>query len=235
MQHFLLQVPDFQADTSLGPLKFYEWAGNNWVVFFCHPRDRTPVCTTELGIVAQMDAEWSRRGVKVLALSVDDAGSHINWIKEIEESSGSKVKYPVIADEKKKIAEMFGMIVPSESGSETIRSLLIINPDKQVRMRMDYPGPVGRDFAEVLRAVDALQLAESQNLALPGNWKPGQPALLRPSGNQEEYTAKFGADKIKSTKYEYLKFVDVSSFQQGEKRTPAGGNLQEQPNKMPAS
>ena len=179
-------APDFSAETTQGPVKFHEWAGGSWVVFFSHPKDFTPVCTTELGEAARKLPEFSKRGVKVIALSVDPLESHKGWIGDIEETQKTKVAYPIIADPKREIAQAYGMIHPKALDSFTVRTVFIIDPAKKVRLMMTYPAPTGRNFEEILRVIDALQLTDKHSVATPANWKQGEDCVILPSVTDPE-------------------------------------------------
>jgi alkyl hydroperoxide reductase subunit AhpC len=171
-------APDFTADTTAGRISFLDWKGDSWVVFFSHPADYTPVCTTELGRVAQLQAEWDKRGTKVIALSVDPVEDHRAWKPDIEEVSSTTVSYPIIADPDKVVAELYDMIHPGEGDASSVRSVFIISPTNQIRLILTYPKTTGRNFDEVLRVLDALQLSESGPYATPVDWKPGDRAII---------------------------------------------------------
>jgi alkyl hydroperoxide reductase subunit AhpC len=171
-------APDFEQDSSIGPLHFYEWAGQSWVVLFSHPADFTPVCTTELGLTAKLQPEFERRNVKAIALSVDAAESHTSWIRDIEETQKTVVGFPIIADADKKVATLYDMIHPEQSATATVRSLFIIDPNKKIRLTLTYPMSTGRNFDEVLRVIDALQLTDAHTVATPGNWKDGDDVII---------------------------------------------------------
>ena len=167
-------APDFEQDSSIGKLHFYEWAGDSWVVLFSHPADFTPVCTTELGLTAKLKPEFDKRNVKALALSVDPADSHKTWIADIEATQKTVVGFPIIADQDRKVSTLYDMIHPEASATATVRSLFVIDPAKKVRLIITYPMSTGRNFDEVLRVIDALQLADKYTVATPGNWKDGR-------------------------------------------------------------
>ncbi|HZX28127.1 MAG TPA: peroxiredoxin [Telluria sp.] len=171
-------APDFEQDSSIGRIRFHEWAGNSWVVLFSHPADFTPVCTTELGLTAKLKPEFDKRNVKAIALSVDPAESHKAWIKDIEETQKCVVGFPIIADPDKKVASLYDMIHPEQSVTATVRSLFIIDPNKKIRLIITYPLSTGRNFDEVLRVIDALQLTDGYTVATPGNWKDGDPVII---------------------------------------------------------
>jgi alkyl hydroperoxide reductase subunit AhpC len=171
-------APDFEQDSSIGKLQFHPWAGDSWVVLFSHPADFTPVCTTELGLTAKLKPEFDKRNVKALALSVDGATSHTGWIADIEQTQKTVVGFPIIADEDRKVATLYDMIHPEASATATVRSLFIIDPAKKVRLIITYPMSTGRNFDEVLRVIDALQLADKYTVATPGNWQPGDDVII---------------------------------------------------------
>jgi alkyl hydroperoxide reductase subunit AhpC len=179
-------APDFEQDSSIGRIKFYEWAGDSWTVLFSHPADFTPVCTTELGLTAKLKSEFDKRNVKALALSVDPADKHVEWIRDIEETQGTTVSFPIIADVDRSIATLFDMIHPNQSDTMTVRSLFIIDPKKKVRLIITYPMSTGRNFNEVLRVIDALQLADNYSVATPGNWCDGDDVIIPLTVQDEE-------------------------------------------------
>ncbi|MFN3360230.1 MAG: peroxiredoxin [Pseudanabaenaceae cyanobacterium] len=192
-------VPDFTQDSSEGPIHFYEWMEDKWVIFFSHPADYTPVCTTELGEVAKLKPEFDKRNVKVLALSVDDAESHRNWIKDINETQNTTINYPIIADVDRKVSELYGMIHPNTSSTATVRAVYIIDPNKKLRLTLTYPLTTGRNFDEILRVIDALQLSDKYQVATPANWKDGDDCIVPLSISTEEAKQKFpkGVNEIK--------------------------------------
>ena len=171
-------APDFEQDSSLGPIKFHEWAGNSWVVLFSHPADFTPVCTTELGLTAKLKPEFDQRNVKAIALSVDPVEQHRAWIADIEATQNTVVGFPIIADADKKVATLYDMIHPEQSATATVRSLFVIDPNKKIRLSITYPMSTGRNFDEVLRVIDALQLTDAHTVATPGNWKDGDDVII---------------------------------------------------------
>ncbi|GGY04393.1 redoxin domain-containing protein [Massilia dura] len=171
-------APDFEQDSSIGSLKFHEWAGDSWVVLFSHPADFTPVCTTELGLTAKLKPEFDQRNVKAIALSVDPADAHKEWIKDIEETQKTVVGFPIIADADKKVATLYDMIHPEQSATATVRSLFVIDPAKKIRLQITYPMSTGRNFDEILRVIDALQLTDKHTVATPGNWKDGDDVII---------------------------------------------------------
>ena len=174
-------APDFTADSTEGKLHFYDWAGDKWVLFFSHPKDFTPVCTTELGAVAKLKGEFDKRGVKAIALSVDPVESHTRWIADINDTQNTTVNFPIIADGDRKVSELYDMIHPNANATLTVRSLFIIDPNKKVRLIITYPASTGRNFDEVLRVIDSLQLTDKHSVATPGNWKHGDDVVIVPS------------------------------------------------------
>jgi alkyl hydroperoxide reductase subunit AhpC len=184
-------VPNFKAKTSIGDIDFYEYLGDSWGILFSHPADYTPVCTTELGKTALLKAEFDKRNTKVLALSVDDVESHKKWINDINETQHTHVEFPIIADEDKKIAQLFDMIHPNASETHTVRSLFIIGPDKKLKLYITYPASTGRNFNEVLRVLDSLQLNAKYPIATPANWNPGEDVIIGLGVSTEEAPAKF--------------------------------------------
>ena len=178
-------APNFQSDSSLGNIDFYEYLGNSWGILFSHPADYTPVCTTELGMTSQLKSEFEKRNTKVLALSVDDAEDHRGWIKDINETQNTNVDFPIIADKDKKVSELYDFIHPNASASATVRSLLIIDPEKKVRLIITYPASTGRNFNEIVRVIDSLQLTDNYKVATPGNWKQGDDVVIVPSIKDE--------------------------------------------------
>lgn len=184
-------APDFQADTSEGPISFHEWAGDSWVVLFSHPADFTPVCTTELGRVGQLKDEWAARGVKTIALSVDSVDDHARWKPEIESFNATSVDYPIIADPDKAVAELYDMIHPGEGDTSSVRSVFVIDPAKKVRLTMTYPKSTGRNFVEVLRVVDALQAGDRGGFSTPVDWQPGDKVVVPPTMSTEDARGTF--------------------------------------------
>ncbi|SEA60307.1 peroxiredoxin [Pedobacter hartonius] len=184
-------APNFQAKTSIGDIDFYEFLGDNWGVIFSHPADNTPVCTTELGRTAQLKSEFEKRNVKVIALSVDSVESHQSWINDINETQNTTVEFPIIADQDKTVANLYDMIHPNASETQTVRSLFIISPDKKVKLMIVYPASVGRNFNEVLRVIDSLQLTAEYSVATPADWKDGDDVIVMNSIKTEDIPAKF--------------------------------------------
>lgn len=192
-------APNFQADTSEGPIDFYQYLGDSWGLLFSHPADFTPVCTTELGMTAKLKNEFAKRNVKVLALSVDGAESHGRWIKDINETQHTTVDFPIIADEDKKVAMLYDMIHPNATEKTTVRSVFIIGPDKKVKLTLTYPASTGRNFTEILRVIDSLQLTAYHSVATPANWVDGEDVVILPSVPDTDIPTKFpkGAKHIK--------------------------------------
>ena len=185
-------VPDFTQDSTEGPLHFYDWAGDSWVILFSHPKDFTPVCTTELGAVAKLKPEFDKRGVKAIGLSVDPADSHGRWAADIEETQGAKLNFPLIADHDRKVASLYGMIHPNASDTMTVRSVFVIDPNKKLRLTLTYPASTGRNFDEILRALDSLQLTAKHKLSTPVNWKQGEDVIIVPAVSDDGAKPMFG-------------------------------------------
>lgn len=179
-------APDFEQDSSLGKIQFYDWAGSSWVVLFSHPADFTPVCTTELGLTSKLKSQFEQRGVKVIALSVDPADKHREWIKDINETQNTIVGFPIIADADRKVSLLYDLIHPNASETATVRSLFVIDPAKKVRLMITYPASTGRNFDEILRVIDSLQLTDNHSVATPGNWKDGDDVVIVPSLQDED-------------------------------------------------
>ncbi|MEW5860595.1 MAG: peroxiredoxin [Cyanobacteriota bacterium] len=175
------QVPDFTQDSTDGKINFYEWAGDSWVVLFSHPADFTPVCTTELGEVARLKPEFDKRNVKAIALSVDDVDSHKGWVGDIEETQSVGLNYPILADPDKKVSDLYDMIHPNAANTVTVRSVFVIDPQKKLRLTFTYPPSTGRNFDELLRVIDSLQLTDHYSVATPVNWKEGDDCVIVPS------------------------------------------------------
>jgi alkyl hydroperoxide reductase subunit AhpC len=185
-------APDFEQESSEGRIKFHEWLGNDWGVLFSHPADFTPVCTTELGRVAQLKGEFAKRHAKVIALSVDTLASHRGWIGDIEETQATKINFPILADGDRQVSRLYDMIHPEANDTLTVRSVFIIDPKKKIRLIITYPASTGRNFDEILRVVDSLQLTDSHSVATPANWKDGQDVIIVPSlQDPEVLKAKF--------------------------------------------
>lgn len=193
------KAPNFDAETSEGKINFYDYLGDSWGILFSHPADYTPVCTTELGTVANYKSEFEKRNVKVLALSVDGLESHEGWIKDINETQNTTVNFPIIADEDRKVSDLYGMIHPNADDTLTVRSVFVIAPDKSIKMTLTYPASTGRNFDELLRVIDSLQLTAYQKVATPANWKQGEDVVISPSISNEE------ADKMFPKGYKTVK------------------------------
>lgn len=192
-------APDFVQDSTDGKIKFHEWIGNGWAVLFSHPKNFTPVCTTELGEVAKLKKEFEKRNVKVIGLSVDPLSSHEQWTKDIEETQGAKLNFPLLADADKTVSNLYGMIHPNASDTFTVRSVFVIGPDKKVKLTITYPPSTGRNFDEILRVIDSLQLTADYKVATPVNWKHGQDCIIVPSLSDAD------ADKLFPKGYKKLK------------------------------
>ena len=179
-------APNFDAETTEGKINFYDYLGESWGVLFSHPSDYTPVCTTELGTVANYKPEFDKRNTKVIALSIDDMESHKGWVKDIEETQEVKLNYPIIADEDKNVSNLYDMIHPNEDNKATVRSVFIISPDKKVKLTLTYPPSTGRNFEEILRVIDSLQLTAYHKVATPANWKHGEEVVISPAVSNED-------------------------------------------------
>ena len=184
-------APNFQAKTTAGDIDFYEYLGNSWGILFSHPADYTPVCTTELGKTALLNEEFAKRNVKVLAVSVDPLDKHLGWVSDINETQNCTVNFPIIADEDRKVAELYDMIHPNASLTATVRSLFVIGPDKKIKLTITYPASTGRNFHEVLRVVDSLQLTANYSVATPANWNGGEDVIVVPAVSTEDAIKKF--------------------------------------------
>ena len=184
-------APNFTAQTSEGELTFYDWLGDSWGVLFSHPADYTPVCTTELGRTAQLKDEFAKRNTKVMAVSVDDLDSHQGWIKDINETQNTTVNFPLIADPDREIADLYGMIHPNASDTMTVRSVFVMSPDKKVKLLLTYPASTGRNFQEILRVIDSLQLTANYSVATPADWKDGEDVVISPSIKDEDVPDRF--------------------------------------------
>ncbi|MFC0183768.1 Alkyl hydroperoxide reductase subunit AhpC (peroxiredoxin) [Pseudarcicella hirudinis] len=184
-------APDFTAQTTQGEINFHEWIGDSWALLFSHPADFTPVCTTELGKTALLKGEFEKKGVKVIAVSVDDLDSHNKWVPDIEEVNGVTVNFPIIADENRNVATLYDMIHPNASEKATVRSVFIIGPDKKVKLTLTYPASTGRNFQELLRVIDSLQLTANYQVATPADWKDGEDVIITPAVKTEDAAEKF--------------------------------------------
>lgn len=185
------EVPNFTANTTIGPIDFYEYLGDSWGVLFSHPADYTPVCTTELCRTAALQEEFAKRNVKVLALSVDPLDKHHGWVNDINETQSVNVDFPIIADEDRKVAQLYDMIHPNASATATVRSLFIIGPDKKLKLYITYPASTGRNFLEILRVIDSLQLTANYSVATPANWEEGQDVIVVPAVSTEDAIKRF--------------------------------------------
>jgi len=199
------KAPNFRAQTTIGEIDFYEYLGDSWGVLFSHPADYTPVCTTELGRTAKLKSEFDKRGVKVLAVSVDPLDKHHGWVKDINETQSCEVDFPIIADENREVASLYDMIHPNASATATVRSLFIIGPDKAVKLMITYPASTGRNFNEILRVIDSLQLTANHSVATPANWEEGEDVIVVPAISTEDAIKKFpkGVKEIKP----YLRYT----------------------------
>ena len=204
-------APNFKARTTEGEIDFYEFLGNSWGVLFSHPADYTPVCTTELGRTALLKEEFAKRNVKVLAVSVDPLDKHFGWRNDINETQNCNVDFPIIADENREVANLYDMIHPNASATATVRSLFVIGPDKNIKLTITYPASTGRNFNEVLRVIDSLQLTSKHSLATPANWQQGEDAIVVPAVSTEDAIKKFpkGVKVVKP----YLRYTPVPDEQ----------------------
>jgi len=194
-------APDFEAQTTEGPIRFHEWLGDSWGVLFSHPKDFTPVCTTELGYMARIKPEFDRRGVKIIGLSVDSTGDHERWAADIEETQGTRPNYPIIGDDDFNVAKLYGMLPAATSGdaktrtpadNQTVRNVFVVGPDKKIKLILVYPMSAGRNFDEVLRVIDSLQLSAKHRVSTPVNWKPGEDVIIAGAVSNEEAKQVFG-------------------------------------------
>ncbi len=201
------EAPDFTAETTQGTINFHEWKGDSWAILFSHPKDFTPVCTTELGEVARLKPEWDKRNVKVIGLSVDEVTNHADWEKDIEETQGSAVNFPLIADSDRKVSDLYDLIHPNANDTLTVRSVFVIGPDNKVKLIITYPASTGRNFAEILRVVDSLQLTANHSVATPVNWTEGEDVIIVPALSDEAAKEKFpqGWNTVKP----YLRLVSL--------------------------
>jgi len=201
------EAPDFTAETTQGTINFHEWKGDSWAILFSHPKDFTPVCTTELGEVARLKPEWDKRNVKVIGLSVDEVTNHADWEKDIEETQGSAVNFPLIADSDRKVSDLYDLIHPNANDTLTVRSVFVIGPDNKVKLIITYPASTGRNFAEILRVVDSLQLTANHSVATPVNWTEGEDVIIVPALSDEDAKEKFpqGWNTVKP----YLRLVSL--------------------------
>ena len=184
-------APDFEADTTAGKIRFHDWIGDSWAILFSHPKDFTPVCTTELGLAAKLKSEFDKRKTKMIAVSVDDVKSHQGWIGDIEDTQKTTMNFPIIGDSDRKVADLYGMIHPQANDTLTVRSVFFIDPNKKVRAMITYPASTGRNFDELLRVIDSLQLTDHYQVATPANWKDGQDCVIVPSVSDDDAKKKF--------------------------------------------
>jgi alkyl hydroperoxide reductase subunit AhpC len=201
-------APDFEQDSSIGPLSLHAYLGNSWGILFSHPKDFTPVCTTELAAVARLAPEWEKRNVKPIGLSVDSTENHEKWAADILETQGTAPNFPVIADKDRTVSNLYGMVHPESDPSVTVRSVFIIDPNKKVRLTLTYPPSTGRNFHEILRVIDSLQLTDSTKVATPADWKPGEHVIIVPSLSDEDAKARFPQGW--KTLRPYLRVVDLN-------------------------
>ena len=184
-------APDFTAETTQGPVKFHDWIGDSWAILFSHPRDYTPVCTTELGYVARLKSDFDKRGVKCMGLSIDPVDSHKGWMNDIKETQGHLPTFPVVADPERKVANLYGMMHLAHDEEYTVRTVFVIDPKKKIRLMITYPQTTGRNFDEILRVIDSLQLTDGYRVATPVNWKQGEDVIIVPAVSDEEAKSKF--------------------------------------------
>jgi len=196
-------APDFTADTTEGTLDFYQWKGNSWAVLFSHPKDFTPVCTTELGALAKLKGDFEKRNTKIIGLSVDPVDSHQRWAGDIKDVTGTALNYPLIADSDRKIAQLYDMIHPNASETVTVRSVFIVGPDNKIKLTLTYPQSTGRNFAELLRVIDSLQLTANYSVSTPADWKQGEDVIIVPAVSDDDAKKKF--PKGFTTKKPYLR------------------------------
>ncbi len=200
-------APDFEQDSTAGRIRFHDWLGASWGVLFSHPKDFTPVCTTELGEVARLKPEFDRRGVKVIGLSVDTLDNHGKWNQDIADVTGAQVNFPMISDAGRTVSDLYGMVHPEADPALTVRSVFVIDPAKKVRMMLAYPPSAGRSFPEILRVIDSLQLTDGHKVSTPVNWQPGERAIILPSVSDEAAKERFPQGW--ETKKPYLRYVEV--------------------------
>lgn len=200
-------APDFQIDTTNGTISFHDWAKGQWVFFFSHPADYTPVCTTEMGRTSQLAGEFAKRNVAPLGLSTDTVEEHQGWIKDINDTQSTELEFPIIADKERKIAELYDMIHPGESETATVRSVFIIDPNLKIRLTMTYPMAIGRNFDEILRVIDALQFSDKHDVACPADWNPGEKVIIKPTVSNDQAAKRFpqGWDEVRP----YLRFTEI--------------------------
>jgi alkyl hydroperoxide reductase subunit AhpC len=206
-------APDFTAPSTEGEIRFHEWLGDDWAILFSHPKDFTPVCTTELGAVAKLKGEFAKRGVKVLGLSVDGVEDHESWSRDIEATQGVKLNFPLVADKDRKVSEAYDMIHPNAEATQTVRSVFVIDNNKKIRLSLTYPASTGRNFDEILRTVDSLKLTSEQSVATPANWQHGDDVIILASLNDEQAREKFPNGW--RAERPYLRYVPDPSAQNG--------------------
>lgn len=194
-------APDFTQESTAGPIRFHDWLGSSWGILFSHPKNFTPVCTTELGAVAKLKSEFDKRNVKVLGLSVDGLADHDRWSRDIEETQGCKLNFPLLADADRKVSNLYGMIHPNANDTFTVRSVYVVGPDKKLKLTITYPASTGRNFEEILRVIDSLQLTSNYKVATPVNWKDGQDCIIVPAVSDQEADAMFPRGYIKVKPY----------------------------------
>jgi alkyl hydroperoxide reductase subunit AhpC len=202
-------APDFEQESTEGAIRFHEWLGRSWGILFSHPKDFTPVCTTELGEVARLKPEWDKRGVKPIALSVDSVDSHNRWAGDIAETQGQAVNYPILGDADQKVSSLYGMIHPESDATLTVRAVYVVDPNKKIRLILTYPPSAGRNFQEILRTIDSLQLTDNEKVATPVNWRQGDPVIIVPSLSDEDAKARFPQGW--ETQKPYLRVVRLPS------------------------
>ena len=202
------KAPNFEIETTQGKIDFHDWAKGSWVFFFSHPADYTPVCTTEMGRTSQLAPEFAKRNVKPLGLSTDTVEAHNGWINDVNDTQNTLLEFPIVADQERKVAELYDMIHPGESQTATVRSVFIIDPEQKIRLTMTYPMTVGRNFAEILRVIAALQTTDSQEVACPADWVPGDRVIIRPTVSEEDAQKKFpqGYETLRP----YLRLTDIN-------------------------
>ncbi|MCE7884864.1 MAG: peroxiredoxin [Actinobacteria bacterium ATB1] len=200
------EAPNFKADTTEGPIDFHDWKADSWAILFSHPKDYTPVCTTELGFLARSKDEFDRRNVKIIGLSVDSVEDHMGWAEDIAETQGAAPNYPIIADPDMAVSELYDMIHPGEGDTSTVRSVFVVGPDNKVKLTITYPKSTGRNFEEILRVIDSLQVTAATGLATPVNWQPGEKVIVPPDIPSDEARERFSAGF--EEKKPYLRYVD---------------------------
>ncbi len=202
-------APDFEQESTEGPIRFHDWLGTSWGILFSHPKDFTPVCTTELGEVARLKPEWDKRRVKPIALSVDPVDSHNRWAGDIAETQGQAVNYPILGDADKKVSTLYGMIHPESDPTLTVRAVYVVDPNKKIRLILTYPPSAGRNFQEILRTIDSLQLTDNEKVATPVNWRQGDPVIIVPSLSDADAKVRFPQGW--ETQKPYLRVVRLPS------------------------